>query len=308
MTERKRRSRFKIALLAAVGLVGVWLVGDLLYSRIVAWRMAKWEASIERHPNGLRVGCESFTLGQGETALLLVHGINDSPAMYRKMATRLAAQGFTCRAMRLPGFAMTIEQYAATTHEQWLDAIRREVDALRHTHDRVCLVAHSLGGAAAIGYLLDHPAGVEKCVLIAPGIAVSNRRSPILSARTWHTIGSRTLIFTRVTETPFPNDAHNPAEQNLASRTRFCPRSVFDEFFRLIDRNRGRAREFHTPMLMVLSKDDQVVDWEAAHGFYDSAASPEKKLLFMDNAGHAIPVDYGWEKVADEIAAFVDHS
>src|SRR5687768_5379807 len=107
-----RRSRFKMALTAILVFVGVWLLGDFLYSRIIAWRVARWETTIERHPNGVRVGCEDFTVGSGETALLLVHGINDSPAMWRKMAPRLAEQGFTCRAMRLPGFAMPLKDYA----------------------------------------------------------------------------------------------------------------------------------------------------------------------------------------------------
>jgi esterase/lipase len=74
--------------------------------------------------------------------------------------------------------------------------------------------------------------------------------------------------------------------------------------FQLIDKNKARAKEFRAPLLMVLSQDDQVIDWEAAYAFYESASSPEKKVLFVENAGHAIPVDYGWERVADEIAAF----
>jgi esterase/lipase len=252
----------------------------------------------------VRVGCEDFTVGSGETALLLVHGINDSPAIYIKMAPRLAEKGFTCRAMRLPGFAMPIDDYAATTHEQWIKAIGREADALRRTHSRVCLVAHSLGGAATIACLLRNPNTAEKCILIAPCLAVSNRRSPLLGPRTWHTIGDRLLIFARVTETPFPNDAHDPAERTYASRTKYCPRSVFHELFELTDKNAGRAKDFRTPLLMVLSKDDQVIDWEAAYEFYQEAAAPEKKIRFMEDAGHAIPVDYGWEQVADEIAIF----
>jgi alpha-beta hydrolase superfamily lysophospholipase len=294
----------KTALYFLAGLVAVWILGDFLYSRVIAWRMARWEVTVERHPNGVRVGCEDFTVGKGDTALLLVHGINDSPAIYHKMAPRLAEKGFACRAMRLPGFAMPIEDYAASTHEQWVEAIGREAESLRRTHSRVCIVAHSLGGAAAINYLLEHPQAAETCVLIAPCAAVSGVRSPLLTPRAWHTIGDRLLIFTRVTETPFPNDAHDPAERTYASRTKYCPRSVFHELFELTDKNEGRAQDFRTPLLMVLSKDDQVIDWEAAYEFYQRAASPEKKVFFMEDAGHAIPVDYGWEQVADEIAAF----
>jgi esterase/lipase len=294
----------RFALLAALGFLAVWFTGDLLYSRIIAWRMDRWEATIKRRPSGVRVGCEEFTVGQGETALLLVHGINDSPAVWEKMAPRLADHGYTCRAMRLPGFAMPIEEYAKTTHEDWVREIAREVEELRLSHARVCIVAHSLGGAAAIAYLLDRPHKVEACVLIAPCAAVSDRRSPMLSVRAWHALGDATLFFTRVTETPFPNDAHDPEERTYASRTKYAPRQVFNELFELIDANRVRASEFRTPLLMVLSKDDEVIDWEAARAFYKAASSEEKRLIYMTDAGHAIPVDYGWKDLADEIAAF----
>jgi esterase/lipase len=168
----------------------------------------------------------------------------------------------------------------------------------------VCIVAHSLGGAAAIAYLRQHPEGAERCVLIAPCAAVSDRRSPMLSVRTWHTLGNYVLFFTRVTETPFANDARDPAEQNYASRTKYCPRKVFDELFQLIDENRNGADQFRTPLLMVLSKDDQVIDWEAAYDFYEKVPAREKEILFVENAGHAVPVDYGWQQVADAIATF----
>ncbi len=299
------RLRMKTLYLVVISLTALWVVGDFLYARVITLRMARWEATIQRGPDGVRVGCEAFTVGDGNTALLLVHGINDSPAMYHKMAPRLAERGFTCRAMRLPGFAMPIEDYAATTHQQWVAAIGKEVQTLRETHARVGVVAHSLGGAAAIRFLLENPDGADHCVLIAPCAAVSDRRSPMLSTRAWHTLGNWTLFFTRVTETPFPNDAHDPAERTYASRTRFCPRTVFNELFHLIDKNRGQATHFRTPLLMVLAKDDQVIDWESAHRFYEEVGSTEKKVLFVEDAGHAIPVDYGWERVADEIVAFV---
>ena len=298
------RNFVRAALLGAAGFVAVWLAGDFLYSRIIAWRMARWESTVERRPGGVRAGCEAFTIGRGETALLLVHGINDSPAIWKKMAPRLAAQGFTCRAMRLPGFAEPIDEYAQTRHEDWVREIAREVRTLRQSHARVCIVAHSLGGAATIAYLLDHPQGADRCVLIAPCAAVSDARSPMLSVREWHTLGDATLFFTRVTETPFPNDAHDPAERNYASRTKYAPREVFRELFELIDANRPRAKEFRTPLLMVLSKDDQVVDWRAASEFYKATSSEEKRMMYMADAGHAIPVDYGWQRVADEIAEF----
>jgi esterase/lipase len=80
---------------------------------------------------------------------------------------------------------------------------------------------------------------------------------------------------------------------------------VADELFQLMDSNRGRARHVRAPLLMVLSQDDQIVDWRAAQEFYEQASSLRKKLVLVKDARHAIPVDYGWENVTREIADFV---
>jgi alpha-beta hydrolase superfamily lysophospholipase len=206
--------------------------------------------------------------------------------------------------MRLPGFASPVDQYAQATREQWIAAVEREVSTLRHSHGHVCLVAHSLGGAVTISYLLDQPNGVDAAVLIAPAVEVSNARSPLLSTRAWHEFGKRTLLFTRITRSPFENDAHDPRERDYPGRMIFTPQSIAEQTFQLIDNNRGRAGRFATPLMMVLSKEDQVIDWQAAERFYQQAASPRKKLRFMADAGHTIPSDFGWDELTQDIADF----
>ena len=298
------RRHMKIALLVLLGLAVLWVSGDWIYSCVVAHRIKKWEASVERDDGGVEKGCREYTIGSDETAVLLIHGINDSPACYRRMAPVLAEEGFTCRVMRLPGFAEPIEHYAQVTKEQWLAAVKGEVQSLRQDHGRVAIVAHSLGGAVTIAYLLEDPAAVDAVVLLAPAIEVSDCRSPLLSARAWHEIGRRLLWFTTTTSSPFPNDCHDASEREYPGRTVFVPTTVVDQTFELLDNNRGRAAEFRTPLIMVLSKDDQVVDWEAAEQFYREASS-EKSIRFMEKSGHVIPLDYGWEDLTGEIVEFL---
>jgi len=294
-----------IALLVLLGLAAVWLLGDWVYASVVARRIRKWEASIERDEQGVEKGCREYTVGSGETAVLLIHGINDSPRCYHRMAPALAEEGFTCRVMRLPGFAEPIERYAQATKEEWLAAVKGEVRSLGQDHRRVAIVAHSLGGAVTIAYLLEDPEAVDAVVLLAPAVEVSNRRSPLLSTRAWHEIGRRLLWFTRITSSPFPNDCRDPAQREYPGRTVFVPVAVVDQTFALLDANRGRAPELNTPLLMVLAKDDQVVDWEAAEQFYQAASSEQKAIRFMAESGHVISLDYGWEELTHEIAAFL---
>lgn len=292
-------------LLLGAALVGAWVLADLLYSRVVAWRLRRWEESVERSEDGIQAAKHAYGIGSGEIALLLIHGVDDSPRVFRKMAPLLADLGFACRVMRLPGFAEPVPVSAGVTREDWLRAVDREIRELRGSRKTVGIVAHSLGAAVAIAHVVDHPESADAVVLLAPLIRVSRRRSPLLSARAWHRFAGRTLRFTRITETPFTIDAKDPAERDYPGRVRFTPRSLFDQLFGLIDGIRHRAPDLTAPLLVFVAPDDLVVDNRAAERFFREAGSRVKTLRYTESAGHAIPVDYGWEEVTREIAEFV---
>lgn len=304
MTSSRRRSRAKWWLGLLVALPLLWLGGDFAYSRIVAHRLARWERATQRDAEGVRAGCRSYTAGDGERALLLVHGFNDCPAVFDALVPRLVERGFTCRVMRLPGFAMTAGVYARTNRAAWREALEREIAALSAEYDRVGLVSHSLGGAIAVDYLLDRPEAVQGVVLLAPLIDVSPRRSPLLAPRTWHRIGRRALFFTRVVETPFPIDARSSEARAYDRRETFTPRGVFDEVYALLDGIEGRAAGFRVPLLMVLGRRDEVIDLEAAERFFGDCSSPRRELLYLEESGHMVPLDEGWETLPAAIADF----
>ena len=129
--DRRRR-----VALAAAGVVALWLAADFGYSRIVGWRHARWEASIERDADGVQAGAAAYGLGEGSVALLLVHGIGDSPRQWHKMAPTLAAEGLTCRVMRMPGFGEPIERYAVVTRERWVAAVRDELHEILEVDEK----------------------------------------------------------------------------------------------------------------------------------------------------------------------------
>jgi esterase/lipase len=51
-----------------------------------------------------------------------------------------------------------------------------------------------------------------------------------------------------------------------------------------------------------------VIEWEAAEAFFAEIGTTRKRLVFNDRSGHVLPVDYGWESVADEIVTFIDEN
>lgn len=289
---------------AVLALPAFVILGDLLYSLIVKVRYRRWNARIERDVEGVRLGCREFTLGAGDDAVLLVHGFGDSPSVFQRMAPALAARGFACRGLRLPEHGLAMAGYKTTSAARWSDAVRSAIKELRGRHKRVYLLAHSMGAAVSVEAVSEAAYAVDGMVLLAPLFDVCNRRSPLFPARTWYAILDRVLLFTDSVRMAFPPDVWDKSALELMREDKFIPRVVIRELFRLVARNRERAKAFHIPLLMILSRHDLVVDNAATERFFQDCAARPKRLRYVEDAGHMLPIDRGWERIVEEAAAF----
>ena len=110
---------------------------------------------------GLKTGVN--IIGEGQPVLLL-HGWGAQIESFYPIAERLAANGFECHTLDLPGFGT-----ADLPPEDW--DIRRYMEfVLRYLEsanlDKVHLIGHSFGGRISIMLGAEHPERVEKIVLV----------------------------------------------------------------------------------------------------------------------------------------------
>ena len=294
--------KFALFILVPIGLI---VGADFLYASWLRFRHQAWEKTVERLPNGVRVNCEAFTVGEGDTAILCVHGYADVPAVYRTMAPELAARGYTCRALRLPGFGEPMAAYRRTSRAQWLDEVRREVEALRTTHDRVWIAGHSTGGALALQLAGLDDGAIDGIVLLAPLLKVSSERSPILPTHRWFAIGDRILHCTDMVENVFPIVGDDPEVGNYPYRDLFVPLNVVRDLFGLMAEVEGTGPAVSVPVLLFQAGADKVVDNPESTAYFDSLASPVKERIELPRSGHAIMIDSDWTNVVEEMHRFI---
>lgn len=288
-----------------LGVVAIWLGGDAIYWKVTDTRWKDWESGVDRDPDGVRVGCREFTVGEGDTALLMLHGFADSPATFRRMAPHLAEEGFTCRAMRLPGFAEPMEAYRESSRGAWREAVAAELRDLRRSHRHVMVVAHSLGAAIAADVLMDHPELADGVVMLAPLVGVSNRRSPLLSSEAWYHVADGVLVFSTMFEMAFPVHLDDESLYDEILRDEYVPKNVYDAMFETMRRVRADAPRLKAPVLMVLSRDDKIIDSEKAEAFLDQCGSEDRQLRLAEQSKHVITVDTDWEETCGWISQFV---
>lgn len=290
-----------------LAVVPAFLLADALHAAYIACAIDAWKDGVELTAEGVIAGCEAYELNADEsavtgTALLLVHGFNASPRHYEFVAPALAKRGFDCRVLRLPGFAEPSALGRDRDYRVWIEAVAEELRALKKEHARVGVVGHSLGGAVTLGVLLEGPELADFAVLVAPALAVSDERAPVLSTRTWHEVSRRLLLFTRVLRSPFPMDCQDPDRPEPLGRMPFSCTRIADELFHLMDHLGPRAERLETPLTMLVSRDDRIVDTPTAEAYFGRIGTEDKRLVVLEQSGHEALLDREWERVVEAIA------
>lgn len=120
--------------------------------------------------------------GPPRGAVVLLHGLTDSPYSLRHIASHYRARGFVAVGMRMPGHGTVPAGLTRARWEDWVAATRL---AVRHAHSLagknapLHLVGYSNGGALALEYsleALDDPglATPDQLVLISPMVGITS--------------------------------------------------------------------------------------------------------------------------------------
>ena len=287
-------------------LCGVWLGVNLLHAVWVETRRHFWERRVSRDPSGLLSEASAYRIGNGPVALLFIHGFADTPCIWRRITRTLAAKGnFTCRAMRLPGSGEPAVYAKRQSLPRWRAQVADEIIRLRETHASVWLVGHSLGAALALDAAMRLPGMVDGVAALAPLIAVSRRRSPLLPPGVWFFLARAALCLSPTFESPFSSTGEAVDDPGFTyQRDRFIPFAVYRSLFSLIRCNRRQASRLRCPLFAVTSARDAVVDTPEALRWLAACRGP-KEIREWTETGHVIPLETGWQALTDDLAAFV---
>ena len=293
-------------MLTVIILLLLWLAINFLHALWVETRRHFWQKRIIREPNGLLPEAAAYRIGHGPVALLFIHGFADTPCVWRRITRRLAANGpFTCRAMRLPGSAEPAATAARQSLKRWRAQVADEIVRLRENHETVWLIGHSLGGALALDAALRLPDMVNGVAVLAPMIEIARKRSPLLPPVVWFQLARVALCLSPTFESPFSADgAASDDPTFLYKRDRFIPFCVYRALFQLLHANRHRARRLSCPLFAATAGRDAVVDTPAALRWLRACTGP-KEIRELAEAEHVIPLETGWEKLTDDLAAFI---
>jgi len=248
-------------------------------------------ARLTRGSDGIVAGAAPIDLpADGRYGLLLVHGFGDTPQTLRYLAAHMHARGWGVRAPLLPGHGRTLDEFATTRADQWIDFAREELVKLRSQYETIAIVGLSMGGSLAT-ILAGDARDIRALVLLAPYLSMPTR---LRRAAGMHRALGAVFPFLRGGGDRSIRDPVEAA-QNLAYGYA-TPRLVF-ELGRVVDRARAAAPAVSAPTLVVQSRQDNRIPPDAAERAFNLFTVPDRRLLWTEGNGHIITVDYGRQAV-----------
>jgi carboxylesterase len=279
----------------------MWLLAGLAATLVAAIATrgvvsARHEAMLRatrpRDTDGVVRGGNAIVLDASTVdAVLVLHGFGDTPQSIAPVATAIHAHGFTVHAPLLAGHGRTLRDMATHGRDAWLASARSAYDALRSTHDRVAIVAQSMGGALAVHLAVEHPP--PALVLLAPYLSMPPGIRRMNALLRW----IAPIVPYWSARTP-PRSIHDPTALSKALAHPSTSARALAELERVSDAAFQLLPRLTCPTLMLQSREDNRIPVDAAERAFAAIGSARRELRWFTGRGHVLAVDYGRDEIA----------
>ncbi|GEM78901.1 alpha/beta hydrolase [Vibrio superstes] len=197
-------------------------------------------------------------------AILLAHGLGDSPFSFTDISDSLAEQGFYVQVVLLPGHGSNPRHMEMAKYQDWQILVDHYAQQLKQQYDEVWLGGFSTGGNLVSIHALEKQ-GVDGLLLFSPGFQTT---TPILE--------KLTPLATIFAEGWFTEE-NNLAKYNSGLLASALAYSESAKVFR----NKVANKTLDIPVMLVTSEADSVIDANALYTYFDQHFThPKSKLVW----------------------------
>ena len=232
---------------------------------------------------------------------LLVHGFSGTPQEMRFLADRLHTHGYTVDAVRLAGHCTTIEDFGRSTWHDWYRSALAGVEELQQEASRVVVVGQSMGALLALKLAVEYPQVIAGVVLLSPALVLSNP---------WvHRIAPALPLLLPLARQRYirrgARDVADPQARAESPSYRELPLPALHQLLTLQKHTRRVLSQVRQPALIIHSRQDHTCPPSNAAILQRGLGGPVRAVLLEDSF-HVISIDVDKERVATEVAAFVE--
>ena len=246
---------------------------------------------------------EFFFPGAGVSALL-IHGLTGTPFEMRYLGERVAERGVRVRGVRLAGHAGTPEELGAAGYDNWYESAIKGLEELRQYGEPIVVVGQSMGAVLSARLAVDQGESVAGLVMLAPAFFLPTYVTIALKSLR-AVLGS--LVDTIYLYNSSGSDIHDAAARSVHPTCHLMPLSAPMKLFDLSALVRPMLPRVAQPALVMHAPLDHTCPMRKNLPYVmKHLGSAEKRAIELEQSYHVITVDSEKERVASEVAEFVE--
>ena len=232
-----------------------------------------------------------FFFQAGPRAVLLLHGFTGSSADVRMLGRFLEKHNYTCYAPHYKGHGVEPEQLITTGPSDWWQDVVESYHFLKEQgYSEIAVAGLSLGGVYALNLALNEP--VKGVVTMC---------SPM-------TMRTTDIMFQGVSEyaSAYKKRQGKNAEQINQEIEKMKEQGMpsLPDLQQLVVSTSKEIDMLYTPVFVVQSRNDQVINPDSATIIYETVESSNKRLKWFENSGHVITIGPEKEQLHEDILMF----
>ncbi|PJF48958.1 MAG: alpha/beta fold hydrolase [Chloroflexi bacterium] len=285
-------------------------------------------------PDDVRQSQRAFSFVGGQHAdvgVLCLHGFTGSPAEMRPLGEYLAERGYTVEGPLLPKHGGMPHELKGATWRSWVACARDALNALADRCPHIFIAGLSMGGLIALHLAASecyrttcngHPSPLRGIIVMAAPMMLNDPRTRFvrfaryfvpyyypLKGANFNDPNFRASLHQRLGLNSDELNLDDPRVQKQIVQSVRIPVGAIHE---LLELNRLVMRELPrvtTPALFIQGRKDQVIAPDSAEVIASRVGSKDKRVVWRDKSGHALPLEPDAPEMFETIAAFIsEHS
>lgn len=234
-----------------------------------------------------------FLFEAGRRAVLLLHGFTGSSADVRILGRFLEKNGYTSHAPHYKGHGVPPEELIVTSPEDWWQDVINGYNTLKQAgYEEIAVAGLSLGGVFSLKLALQQP--VKGVITMC---------SP-MSMRTTDTMFKGVIEYAQLyKKLEGKNEQKIELEIEAIKNTGMAS---LPQLPQLIQEVLQSIDLLYAPILVIQSRQDQVIDPQSANVIYNRVESIQKELKWFEESGHVITLDKERDQLHEDVLAFLN--
>jgi alpha-beta hydrolase superfamily lysophospholipase len=249
--------------------------------------------------------------GEPRAVVVLAHGASEHSGRYEWTGDQLTARGYAVYALDHRGHGQSEGGRAV------IDRMSHAIEDLHTLVERagaahpgrpLVLLGHSMGGAVALSYTIEHEDALDALVLSAPLAALEAAPPVARIAGRVLSVVAPSLGVVAIDATAVSRDPQVVAdyEADALNYHGKLPARTVSELARAIDGYPEAVTHFKLPMLVLHGTADRLTPIAGSEMVVERAASDDKTLKRYDGLFHEILNEPERQQVLDDIAGWLD--